>query len=138
MWTAERAEEEGIHVHAFKELNSEEPELDDTYGDVVIDGVRLDVANVRLLMAQNVLPSVRSRVRSLECPICSAPINATGEAAYSPSADHKCSNCGHYVTARGRIRKVVANPLVAVLAQLSIDAPRKPQEHDLELLPETI
>ena len=138
LWTARRAEEDGIHVHAFKELNSLKPDLDETYGHVVIDGTHLDAVNVRLLMAQNVMPSVKSRVRSLECPKCSMPISATGEAAFSPTVDQKCSSCCHRFAARGRVRKVVANPLVAVLAQLSKNAPRKPQEHDLELLPETI
>jgi hypothetical protein len=138
LWTAERAEENGIHVHAFRKLNSLVPDLDETYGDIAIDGVRLDAANVRLLMAQKVLPSVRSRVRSLECPKCRTPIYATGEAAYSPAVDQKCNSCSHRFTARGRVRKIVANPLLAELAQLSRNAPRKPQEHDLELLPESI
>jgi len=39
IWTSDRNEEEGIHVHAFREPGNE-PDLDDTYGEVTIDEVR--------------------------------------------------------------------------------------------------
>jgi hypothetical protein len=88
-------------------------------------------------MAQKVLPSTKSRIRSLDCPNCQMPICAIGEAAHTPTVDQECGHCCHRFSARGRVRKVVADPL-AVLAQRARNAPRKPQEHDLELLPETI
>ena len=52
VWTSEDAEEEGIHVHAF-EVSGETPSLDDTYSEVVIDGIDLDPVMVRTLMAQS-------------------------------------------------------------------------------------
>jgi hypothetical protein len=65
---SDRAEEEGIHVHAFREP-SDQPTLDETYGEVVIDGVRLDSLMVRLLMAQSALPSLKDRVLPIICPV---------------------------------------------------------------------
>lgn len=114
------------------------PDQDETYGDVVIDGIRLDAHMIRLLMTQNIMPSLKNRVRSLDCPKCGIVVYAIGAAAYSPSSKQKCSHCGHKFPTPGRIRKAVANPLVKVLTQLAKTAPRNPREHDLELLPETL
>lgn len=138
LWTANRAEEEGIHVHAFMRPDEKVPIRDETYGEVVVDGNRLDAEMVRLLMAQNVMPSLRNRVSSLACPNCRMAVYATGSAAYSPSSEHKCSRCGHAFRTPGRIRKIVANPLVGVLAKIAQNATRRPREHDLQLLPETL
>jgi DNA-directed RNA polymerase subunit RPC12/RpoP len=93
---------------------------------------------VRLLMAQNVMPSLKNRTRSLDCPKCSMAVFATGTAAYSPSSEQKCSHCGHEFPTPGRIRKIIANPLIGMLAKLAKDAPRTPRQHDLQLLPETL
>ena len=138
LWTANRPEEEGIHVHAFRRPGDEIPDHDETYGEVVIDGIQLDAQMVRLLMAQNVMPSLKNRVRSLDCPKCGNAVCATGVAAYSPICDQKCSECGYGFRTPGRIRKVVSNPLKKVLTQLERNAPRKPRQHDLELLTETL
>jgi hypothetical protein len=72
LWTGGKAEAEGIHLHAFLQ-GKKEPELDETYGEVIIDGVRLDPEMVRVLMAQNVMPSLKDRVRSIGCPACRRP-----------------------------------------------------------------
>jgi hypothetical protein len=39
---------------------------------------------------------------------------------------------------RGKLRKVIANPLVRILSRLASNAPREPQHHDLGLMPETL
>jgi transposase-like protein len=137
IWTGEHEEAEGIHVHAFRELQ-QEPELDETYGEVIIDGVRLDAEMVRVLMAQNVMPSLKGRVRSIDCPACRRPRFGVAEHAYTPSATHTCSDCGHQFAATGRPRNSVANPLPAILAGLARLAPRQPQQHRLDLLPESV
>ena len=41
IWTGKSTEEEGIHVHAYKE-GAQMPEIDETYGTVTIDGITLD------------------------------------------------------------------------------------------------
>lgn len=61
VWSSEKAEEEGIHVHAYK-AEGEVAKPDDTFSAVEIDGVRLDPAMVRTLMAQNSLPHLEARV----------------------------------------------------------------------------
>src|SRR5712692_385550 len=66
-WTSDRAEEEGIHVHAFRKAG-DQPGLDETYGEVVIDGIKLDPLMVRVLMAQSALPSLKDRILYITCP----------------------------------------------------------------------
>lgn len=137
LWTGDNHEEEGIHVHAYLE-DKPEPDLDDTFGEVTIDGIRLDPVMVRVLMAQSVMPSLEGRLQSMACPACGHYQFDAGEAAYSPSAMHTCSECGRQFATRGRKRNVVANPLPAILADLAKVASRVPQQHRLKLLPETL
>lgn len=137
IWTGDHEEAEGIHVHAYLDGQTE-PELDETYNEVIIDGVRLDAEMVRVLMAQNVMPSLKDRVRSIDCPACKRSQFDGGEAAYTSSATHTCSSCGHGFAGPGRLRKTVANPLPAVLEKLAKTAQRKPQRHRLDLRPETL
>ena len=137
LWTQPKSEEEGIHVHAFLEGEAE-PVLDDTYREVTIDGIRLDPVKVRVLMAQNVMPSLEGRIRSMNCPHCGHPAFGAGEAAYVPTATHACPECGEQFPTPGRVRNVVANPLQAILTELARMAPRAPQKQRLDLLPETL
>lgn len=136
LWTQRKPEEEGIHVHAFVTESQAEPTVDDTFAEVIIDGVRLDPVMVRVLMAQKVLPLLIDRVRSANCPACGHPQFDTGEAAYTPSPIHNCSECGCEFGIPGRRRNTVANPLPAILADLAKLAPRPPQQHRLDMLPE--
>jgi hypothetical protein len=138
LWTQPKHEEEGIHVHAFVTQGQAQPTVDDTFAHVIIDGVRLDPVMVRVLMAQNVLPLLKDRVRSVNCPTCGHPQFDAGEAAYTPSPMHTCSQCGREFNTRGRIRNTVANPLPAILADLAKLAPRHPQKQRLDLVPETL
>jgi hypothetical protein len=137
IWTSDRNEEAGIHVHAFREPGNE-PDPDETYGEVTIDGENLDPEMVRTLMAQSALPSLKSRVQSIDCPSCREPQFSVGERAFSPTAVHSCTRCGHQFATSGRLRKTIPNPLPRILARLAEWAPRKPQHHDLELIPETL
>ena len=137
LWTSSRAEKEGIHIPAFRD-RQEDPDLDETYKEVIVDGVRLEPQMVRTLMAQNVLPSLKDRVRSIDCPACRCPQFGVGEAAYTPTVTYICLGCGLQFAARGKLRKLVANPLPAILAELAQMAPRQPQQHRLNLLPETL
>jgi transposase-like protein len=137
LWTSDRAEEEGIHVHAFCK-SDEYPDLDETYGEVTIDGVSLDPEMVRVLMAQNSLPSLKNRILPINCPSCGQPQFGVGELAFTPVAKHRCNRCGHEFGAPGRLRKIIANHLLGTLAGLAKKAPREPQKHDLQLIPETL
>jgi transposase-like protein len=137
LWTSDRAEEEGIHIHAYLE-GANHPELDETYGEVTIDGVRLDPELVRVLMVQSVMPALKGRIRSMDCPRCTRPHRSLGEAAYTPAVTHTCASCHHEFSTAGRLRNTVVNPLVVILEQLAKDAPRPPQQLRLDLLPETL
>jgi hypothetical protein len=133
LWTQCKDEQEGIHVHAFLTEDDAEPAVDETFAEVVIDNVRLDPAMVRALMAQNVLPLLKDRVQSANCPNCGYPQFDTGEAAYTPSRSHTCLECGTPFATRGRMRNTVFNPLPAILADIAKLAPRAPQQLRLEL-----
>jgi len=137
LWTAKRSEEEGIHVHAFT-VDGSEPEKNDTYSEVIIDGIRLDASMVRTLMAQNALPHIAERVVAISCNACGKPWFATGNSAFTPSNAHSCSRCGRILRSTSRLRRIIGNPLLTVLDQLAAQALRAPQKHDLGLLPETI
>jgi hypothetical protein len=137
LWTSDYAEEEGVHVHAFGK-DPVKPELDETYGRVTIDGIELDPTMVRVLMAQNSLPSLKGRVRSMDCPSCGEPQFSDGEGAFTPAETHSCVRCGKEFPGRSRFRKTILNPLPRILERLARKAPREPQKHSLDLLPETL
>lgn len=136
VWTGLRPEEEGIHVHAFRG-DDEEPEIDETYSQVAIDGVELDPMMVRVLMAQETLPYLKGRVLPLACKICGEAQFDKDELAFTPVSKHRCRRCGCEFVAPGRLRKTVANPLIALLEGLAQGAPRQPQEHEVNFLSET-
>lgn len=138
LWTSKEPEEEGIHVHAFKKVDDILPFHDDTYSEVIINDVVLDPVMVRILMAQNALPHIDNRVVCKTCPHCEAPQFAKSEAAYTPTVDNMCFECGNAFVSSGRLRKTISNPLVAVLERLALHAPRRPQRHELGLIPETL
>lgn len=138
LWTATTPEEEGIHVHAFRREGDEHPEIDGTYKTVDIDGVGLDPVLVRTLMAQRALPHVAGRVLSFACSACGTSHVDRGPDAFSPRGVRPCGRCKREVRSTGRLRNTIGNPLVGILQELSGNAVRLPQAHDLGLLPETL
>ena len=137
LWTGELDEEEGIHVHAF-EGDGAKAVLDDTFAQVMIDGLSLDPSMVRTLMAQSALPHIENRVVDVRCSKCGAAKFDSGEDGFTPKTEHCCAKCGANFPSRGRLRNVIGNPLIGVLERLAKSAPRPPQKHDIGLLPETI
>jgi transposase-like protein len=138
VWTGSQHEEEGIHIHAFRREGDEIPEKDDTFGEVVIDGTRLEPLLVRTLMAQNTLPHIAGRIALVTCPKCRSVHFSNGAAAFSPSVEHTCARCRHTFSHSGRLRKVIGNPCLDTLSVLTANAMRTPQVHALGLLPETL
>jgi hypothetical protein len=137
IWSSEKAEEEGIHVHAYK-ADGEIANPDDTFSNVEIDGVRLDPIMVRTLMAQNSLPHLEARVVPLKCSRCDRMEFSSGEQAFTPTVGRMCSKCQGELSGPTRLRRTIGNPLIAMLEQLSARAPRPPQKHATGLLPETL
>lgn len=100
----------------------------------------LDASMVRVFMAQSALPHLRGRVVASVGPSCETPKFCVGEDGFTPSLKHRCESCRRWFGAGGRVRKTIANPVPAILARLArlADlAPRRPQTHDMALLPET-
>jgi hypothetical protein len=132
LWTSWTAESKGIHVHGFKTKKGP-PAIDETYSAVMIDGMKLDPQQVRVLMAQRTLLSLRDRVAAIDCPQCTAPVFENGLLAFTPQMTHKCTECGARFAAKGRYRKMIGNPLTGILPLLAKTAPRAPQRHKLML-----
>jgi len=135
-WTGTHREEAGIHLHAYGEGG--DIIEDDTFGDVVIDGIRLDPHWTRVLMAQNSLPHLAGRIVSLICPHCGNKQKDYGIDAFTPRRERTCETCEREFAAPGRLKKVIANPLVSDLEVLARFAVRSPAKHDLGLLPESL
>jgi hypothetical protein len=136
LWTANRNEDEGIHIHAFDRNGN--IKLDGTYSSVTIDNILLDPQLVRIRMAQSGLPHIAGRVTSVYCEGCGEQHFDQGESAFTPHDDHCCHSCGSKLRSRGRFRKTIGNPLCATLDQLAQSAVREPQKHESYLLTETL
>ncbi len=119
LWTAQRDEEEGIHVHAHMP-GEESLTIDNTYASVEIDGVVLNASMVRLLMVQRSLAQIRASVTHVRCSRCGAS-HFDEEAPYAvePHQNHPCTQCQHVEFTSG---PVISNPLVQVLTDLYLGA----------------
>jgi len=137
LWIASHKEETGIHVHILSEDGSE-TFIDETFSQVKIDGVRLDPEMVRVFMAQSTLPHLMGRISDIHCSKCNQPHFDIGELAFTPHEKHYCMGCGFEMRSHGRWRKTIGNPMVSILARLAENAPRTPQKHQINLLPETL
>ena len=111
VWSSEKPEEEGIHVHAYKR-GGDLPDRDDTFSAVEIDGVELNPIMVRTLMAQNSLPHLENRVVPLKCDRCGAAEFSAGEHAFTPIVRRTCSKCGGRLSGPTRLRRTIGNPLI--------------------------
>jgi hypothetical protein len=136
LWTAEKNEEAGIHIHAFDQDGK--TAVDETFANVTIDNIALNPALVRILMAQSGLPHIVGRVMSIQCEQCRKQHFDEGELAFTPHDDHFCCSCGAKLRGEGRYRKTIGNPMWATLADLSNFAVREPQRHESYLLTETL
>ena len=136
LWTSQLREEEGIHVHAFAGVDDARPVVDETFSRVVVDGLCLDPLVVRVSMAQAALPHLRGRILSAFCPSCKTPKFCGGKSAFAPSRSHICDSCGEEFSPRCRARKTILNPLWETLEHLAERAPRRPQNHDIGILPD--
>jgi hypothetical protein len=123
VWTAERPEDEGLHVHAFDDAGG--IEIDETFSRVVVDGILLDEAQVQHFMAQSALDYLRNKVVSLKCPTCNAPHFDRSDLGFIPHIDHDCETCGVTFRNPGSRRMVVSNPFAETRIRLASLSPIK-------------
>lgn len=109
VWTAEKAEEYGIHVHVYDRRG--DYVVDEKFGRVILRGRVLDADRVRWLMLQKSLDHLTGRIRAECCQHCGADLFSLGAAAVNPSCAHECQRCGKITTTR---RKLVINPLASL------------------------
>ncbi len=98
----------------------------------------LDPIMVRTLMAQKSLPHLLGRVISLRCDLCGHMEFSADEMAFTPVVERQCSKCHGRLKGATRLRRTIANPLLASLERTSENAPRPPQQHVTNLLSETL
>jgi hypothetical protein len=115
LWTAQRNEAEGIHVHAFK-AGTPIPTVDDTYQRVEIDGISINPTMARVFMVQQSLPHLSGVIHSLKCTTCGAEhFDEAVPFAVEPHRNHHCATCDTvFVTTA----PVVSNPILKVLTGL--------------------
>ena len=116
LWTADRPEEKGIHVHCYDQDNNKV--IDDTFGYVEIDGIVLNDEHVRKYMVQVNVDVLKERTVSLQCPYCDTPHFDSGKRAWQMHVKHTCHSCGKTFEATTRYKKVVSNPLVNQIGML--------------------
>jgi hypothetical protein len=116
LWTAPKPEKTGIHVHVYAP-DHERRIYDDTYGEVIIDGVPLDKTHLSYFMAQRALRYLDGKIVSLKCE-CGVPYFDQGEAAFRPHNDRTCASCGNPILSKGRRKNVVSNPFLDTIAEL--------------------
>jgi hypothetical protein len=115
LWTAQRNEAEGIHVHAFK-AGTPDPAVDDTYQCVEIDGISIIPAMARVFMVQQSLPFLSGAVQSLNCTKCGAEhFDDVVPFAVEPHRNHPCVVCGFVLVTSV---PMISNPIVNVLHRL--------------------
>lgn len=119
LWTAQRDEAEGIHVHAFK-AGTSLPTVDETYQRVEIDGTSLSPTMARVFMIQQSLPYLSGALQVLTCTNCGAEhFDDAAPFAVEPHRNHPCTTCGFVLMTS---TPVVSNPIVNVLARLYANA----------------
>jgi hypothetical protein len=138
IWTAEKPEETGIHLHCFNSLDDAFPKIDNTYSRVTIDGVELNADHIRTYMAQTAMPHLNGRIVSTSCPACLMEHFDRGTDAYTPHIKHMCYGCGTFFNAKGKLKKSICNPFVALRDKLAENAPNPLRSDQLGLRPETI
>lgn len=114
LWTSPKTEEYGIHIHAFKK-NCLKPTIDETYDNVIIDGIHLNVEQVRLYMVQKTLPYLKGRISVLKCPQCGEALLDTGKASYTPDTNHTCPKCKNTFRTQ---KKLISNPFINIIQDL--------------------
>jgi len=132
LWTADRAEEEGIHLHMFGANGV--LARDETFSKVTIDGVELRPPEVRVLMAQLTLPHIAERIVAISCPKCGTSHFDVGAEAFVPHIQHRCVDCGEIFNHDGRLKKTIANPAVERFADLAKFSRRPRRIHALDRL----
>lgn len=95
LWTAPRPEEEGIHVHIYR---NGEKIVDETFGTVTINGRTVDPEAARILMAQKtyslLIEDIKPRLQAITCPVCREPVLYAQEKAFKPTKTITCPHCG--------------------------------------------
>ena len=92
VWRNQNRENKGIHVHAYNEDGR--LVFDESVVSLTVDGLPLDVDQVRYYMAQSTVEHLRQCVTDIVCPHCNAYHFDKGHWAYTPHQEHLCEQCG--------------------------------------------
>jgi predicted RNA-binding Zn-ribbon protein involved in translation (DUF1610 family) len=103
--TMRRAEEVGIHVHAWDATG--QLVLDETFSPVSLDGVAIEQDQLRALAVQRALAH-GAPILAVPCNHCGASLVSPRDGWIEATTTHTCSACGDVSKTR---RKVFLNPL---------------------------
>ena len=103
--TMTRAEEAGIHVHAWND--DKMLVIDETFEPVTIDGCVIDESLLRLLAIQRSLAH-GAPIIALDCDGCGEHLVSSTEGWLDPTTTHVCTSCGTTTKTR---RRVFVNPI---------------------------
>jgi hypothetical protein len=92
LWSSNRAEESGIHVHAYD--SQMRKVIDDTYGEVWYGDTHLPVRQVQLYTIQKSIKSLNGKICCLSCTHCKKTHLDDGEFAIRKHTIHLCEHCG--------------------------------------------
>jgi hypothetical protein len=109
VWTASRAEESAIHVHAY--ASEERRVIDNTYGLVFLDGEYLDIEMIRTWQIQQMMPELKSKIGVILCPSCNVAQFDQGIYAVVPQAMRRCQQCAFSFSHESSI----SNPVITIL-----------------------
>lgn len=118
IWTSPKPEEGGIHFHGFHSRVAT-PSVDETFGTVDVDGLRLDPEAVRHLMAQQALEHLIPHLVALDCPQCGQPHFDRFDLATRPHPRHTCERCQAQFDSPEACALTVSNPMIRSVAYLA-------------------
>lgn len=113
IWTSNRLEESGIHVHAYN--NRQKRVIDNTYSTVVINNETISAEMLRILQVQLAIPAIKKHLGTLACPVCHTMLSHLGKNAVQPSQNQTCDSCNH----QWRSNWMISNPVYHQLKQFN-------------------
>jgi hypothetical protein len=118
LWSAMRAEDSGIHVHAYdSQMNRI---IDDTYGQVWYGGSYLPAREIQLYTVQQTFSSLRGKIHCLRCPHCNNCHLDDGVFAIRIHRTHLCEHCGKkFATNKGSNVSNCIHKVIGLLHQSS-------------------
>lgn len=94
IWTSKVSQESGVHIHCYDKGGLSRI-VDDTYGQVFLEGNIINSNDVQILQAQLISEYLCDKVKTVYCAKCGQVQNDEGIKIYTPHQDFLCTSCGY-------------------------------------------